>query len=124
VQWVSQKEIASERSDFMAALESWRSDWESRDSERYLSHYSHKFSGGGETYDSWARHKRQVNSGKSWIKVQLDNVSVFRDPGEKAMMVVTFDQRYQSNGLSNVLKKRQYWVNEGGRWRIVYEGAA
>ena len=25
---------------------------------------------------------------------------------------------------NNVMKKRQYWVNEDGRWRIIYEGAA
>mgnify|MGYP003345873086 FL=1 len=70
------------------------------------------------------RQKRRVNEGKSWVKVQLANVSAFRDPGEKAMMVVTFDQQYQSSNLSNTMKKRQYWVNEDGRWRIIYEGAA
>ena len=37
---------------------------------------------------------------------------------------VTFEQDYRSNGLSNVMKKRQYWMKEGGRWKILYEGAA
>jgi murein L,D-transpeptidase YafK len=124
VQWTSASELNSERKDFLAALDRWRADWESRDTERYLSNYSRKFTSAGETYDSWMRQKRRVNEGKSWVKVQLANVSAFRDPGEKAMMVVTFDQQYQSSNLSNTMKKRQYWVNEDGRWRIIYEGSA
>jgi murein L,D-transpeptidase YafK len=124
VQWVTAAEMGSERKEFFAQLDRWRTDWESRDTDRYLGHYSRKFSTGGDNLDEWGSRKRKVNAGKAWIKVQLANVSVFRDPGEKDMMVVTFDQQYQSSNLSNTMKKRQYWVNEGGRWRIVYEGAA
>jgi len=67
-------------------------------------------------------------SGKSaaarvWIKVATDNLSMFRNPGKEEMVVVTFAQGYRSNNLSNVMKKRQYWVKEGGRWKIAYEGA-
>jgi hypothetical protein len=40
------------------------------------------------------------------------------------MVVVTFDQDYRSNNLSNVMKKRQYWMKEDGAWKIVYEGGA
>jgi hypothetical protein len=38
--------------------------------------------------------------------------------------VINFDQDYRSNNLSNVMRKRQYWVRDGGRWRILYEGSA
>jgi hypothetical protein len=33
-------------------------------------------------------------------------------------------QDYRSNGLSNVMKKRQYWAKEAGAWKIIYEGPA
>ena len=124
VQWTTASELGSERKDFLSALDHWRHDWESRDPERYASNYSKKFKGGDDTYESWLRQKRRINEGKNWVKVQLANVSVFRDPAEKDMMVVSFDQQYQSNNLSNTMKKRQYWLNEDGRWRIVYEGSA
>jgi len=51
-------------------------------------------------------------------------VTMLRDPHERDVVVVTFDQDYRSNGLSNVMKKRQYWMKENGRWKILYEGAA
>jgi hypothetical protein len=48
---------------------------------------------------------------------------MFRSPGQD-LVVVSFEQNYRSNNLENSMKKRQYWINEDGHWRIVYEGAA
>ena len=45
-------------------------------------------------------------------------------PREGDFVVVSFDQDYRSDRLSNVMKKRQYWIREDGRWKILYEGAA
>ena len=55
---------------------------------------------------------------------ELGKLSVFRNPGKEDLVVVTFEQDYRSNNLSNVLKKRQYWQKEGRHWKIVYEGFA
>ena len=124
VEWLSLDDWNAERNALNAEIERWRSDWESLDTERYLTHYSKNFSADHENFADWGRHKRQVNSGKSWIKLNLSNFSMFRNPGKDELVVVTFDQDYRSNNLSNTMKKRQYWTKEGGKWRIIYEGAA
>ena len=62
-----------------------------------------------------------VNAGKEWIKVGTSKVAMLQDPREK-FVVVSFDQDYRSSNLSNVMRKRQYWAKDGGRWRILYEG--
>jgi murein L,D-transpeptidase YafK len=124
VEWLSVEEWKAERRSFLQALDTWRADWESMDTDRYLGHYSPSFAANGEARDAWGRHKRQVNSAKSWVKVGVSDLSLFRMPGKEDVVVVTFSQNYRSNNLSNVMKKRQYWLREGGRWRIVYEGAA
>ncbi len=124
VEWLSVDDWAAERSALNKQIESWRKDWESRDVDRYLAHYSKSFRNNEGGYERWAEQKKAVNASKSWIKVQLDKVSVFRSPGKQDLVVVTFEQDYRSNNLSNVLKKRQYWLKEGGRWKIVYEGFA
>ncbi len=124
VEWVSADGWASERQSFLNALEQWRTDWESRDTERYLQNYSRKVDVMGQDFDTFARGKRQVNSSKEWIKLKINNVSAFRNPGREDLVTVTFEQDYRSSNLSNVMKKRQYWSREGNRWRIVYEGAA
>ena len=75
-------------------------------------------------FERWAEQKRLVNAGKSWIKVKLANLSMFRNPGKDELVVVTFEQDYQSNNLSNQMKKSQYWIREDSTWKIVFEGAA
>jgi len=124
VEWVDRAALESERSGLAGEIEQWRADWQSRDTERYLAHYSQRFSSGSENLAAWSAHKRKVNGSKSWIKVGLGRVSMLRYPHERDVVEVTFDQDYKSNGLSNVMKKRQYWMKENGRWKILYEGAA
>ena len=123
VEWLSFDDWAGERKAFGSQLEQWRADWESLDTERYLSHYSKRFSVPGQDFEGWSRYKHLVNGAKSWIKVKVSNVSMFRDPGKDALVLVSFDQEYRSNNLSNTVKKRQYWVREGEHWRIIYEGS-
>ncbi|MDR2678615.1 MAG: L,D-transpeptidase family protein [Zoogloeaceae bacterium] len=124
VEWVSPTDLQAERAEILRAIETWRTDWESRDSERYLSHYAASFNSNGQNYATFAAQKRAVNRGKSWIKVQLDHLSVFRAPGPEPLVVVTFAQVYESNNLSNTMTKRQYWQQENGVWKIIYEGSA
>ncbi len=124
VEWLSLDDWSKERGELNRSIDAWRADWESRDTERFLRHYSKRFQGSGQNFDQFAAQKRQVNAGKEWIKVKADNLSVFRNPGKEEVVVVTFDQDYRSNNLSNVMKKRQYWVREDGKWKIIYEGAA
>ena len=101
-----------------------RKDWESRDTERYLSHYSQRFRSVDEDYRSWAAHKRRVNAAKQWIRVGVSNTAMFRYPRERNFVVVAFDQDYHSSNLSNRMRKVQYWVLEEGGWKILYEGPA
>lgn len=122
IEWLSLDDWHAERKNLLDAIEAWRKDWESLDSEKYLRHYSAHFQSGNQNFDQWASQKRQVNAGKQWIKVAASNISMFRNPGKDEMVVVTFDQDYQSNNLNNQMEKRQYWMKESGVWKIVYEG--
>jgi murein L,D-transpeptidase YafK len=124
IEWSDAAAVDAERRSLAAALEQWRVDWESRDTQSYLVHYSPRFSSGTQNYAAWAEHKGKVNEAKRWVKVGVRRVSMFRYPRESDFVVVTFEQDYRSNSLSNVMRKRQYWIREDARWKIVYEGAA
>ena len=124
VEWRSLDEWQSERKELLEIIEEWRTDWESRDISKYSRHYSKRFDTDGQNYASWIDQKRRVNEAKSWIKVAANNPTIFVNPGREEYVVVTFDQDYRSSNLSNQMRKRQYWVKEDGRWKIVHEGAA
>jgi murein L,D-transpeptidase YafK len=124
VEWLSLDDWNNERQALSSAIEKWRRDWESRDIDAYLKHYAQDFQSDGMSLRQWSERKRQVNAGKAWIKLSFSNVSMFRYPGKDELVVVTFDQDYKSNNLSNLMKKRTYWHKQGGQWKIVDEGAA
>jgi murein L,D-transpeptidase YafK len=124
VEWSDAAAVEAERSSLAAALEQWRADWQSRDTGRYLAHYSIRFNADGQDLAAWSTHKRGVNAAKKWVKVGLSRVSMFRYPREGDFVVVNFDQDYRSSNLSKAMRKRQYWIKEAGGWKILYEGAA
>ncbi len=124
MEWIAPAEWTQERETLNQAIDAWRKDWESRDTDKYLTHYSRKFKTPDQDYNRFAIQKRQVNNGKTHIEVKLSNLSLFRNPGKEDVVVATFDQDYRSNNLNNQMRKRQYWQREDGQWKIVYEGAA
>ena len=123
MEW-SDEQSKSDRTALMNEIENWRADWASLDTDTYLKHYARDFSSSDANFSDWARQKKQVNAGKSWIKVNLSSLSVFAYPNQPDLVVVNFEQDYESNNLNNRMKKRQYWMKRDNRWQIVYEGAA
>lgn len=119
--WVETGSLASARDELQQAIDEWRKDWESRDTARLLEHYSTDFQSGQQSYQEFAESKRRVNASKSWIKVDIQRLSIYRQPGNKDMAIVTFDQDYKSSNLNDQSRKRQYWQRENGRWRIIQE---
>jgi len=124
IDWAKRDEVESLRSDLASSIENWRRDWESRNTEAYLRHYAKKFESNGQNLAQWSAQKAQVNAGKSWIKVRVSEVSLLLYPGKEDMAVATFEQDYASSNLSNRMMKRQYWIKENNKWRIVFEGTA
>ncbi len=124
IEWSSPEETVQLRRTIAASLEQWRRDWESGSTDVYLQHYSGRFSANGTDLEQWSARKRRVNAAKSWIKVDVSELSIFLYPGDSSLAVVDFKQDYASSNLANGMHKRQYWIREGDRWKILYEGAA
>ena len=100
----------------------WETDWESLKVENYLSHYSSRFTNGKKDFKLWTDHKRRVSKHKTFVNVELTNVSLLLHPNED-VMVATYLQSYASDNFSSKSWKRQYWnKEEDGKWRIVFEG--
>ena len=124
VDWVTPGANKTTRQELMQRVENWRRDWENRDTEQYLAHYAEGFSTGKMGLAQWSEQKHRINAGKAWIRLKLDKVSIFLYPGRDDLAVVTFDQDYASSNRISQMRKRQYWIREGGAWRILHEGSA
>ena len=123
--WLDYQEVQQRRQELSAMVEGWRTDWESGDVEKYLSHYDQDFYGKGMDLRAWRDYKRRVAMNKKNISVELDGISIFAYPDEEDMVVVTFRQHYESNNFNGTTRKRQYWrKNADGQWRIITEASA
>ena len=121
------EQLKTQDSDKLAlqkAIEEWRKDWVSQNTDEYLSHYSKKFfySDGG--LAQWGDNKRGIQASKPKVAIKIDDISMFGYPGfEQPVVVVNFEQDFKSPTLQNKMRKRQYWMNENNQWKIIYEGA-
>ncbi|KAF0843268.1 murein L,D-transpeptidase YafK [Methylovorus glucosotrophus] len=123
LKWVTQ--AAPEQPQLQKALDQWRQDWQAQDTDRYLSHYSDRFFSQTSDINGWSREKRRIQSDKKPVSIVLSNISMIRYPNSQIpMAVVSFDQEFKSEFLDSRMRKRQYWIYEGQRWKILYEGAA
>ena len=124
LQWVNPNQVNATRDELDRFISQWKQDWESLDSNRYLSHYAENFQSGRKDQQQWFAQKQQVNADKTWVKVKLDNLSIFQYP-EENIVLVKFMQNYSSNNYNNHSVKTQYWSKqEDGEWKIIYEGSA
>jgi len=122
VRWMKRADWLAQQQDYSGLLQSWRQDWEQRDPETYLGHYSDSYKDQRGGISAFVSRKKRALKKNSFIKVGVENLSIFRYPDNPDLMVATFRQHYQSPTFKDSMTKRQYWVREEGRWRIAYEG--
>ncbi len=116
--WVSREVWEQNRDEWLKQLHAWRSDWEARDPDRFLRHYSASLTSGSGA--AWAREKRRNIQEKNWIRLMLSDVGLFLYPGGD-MAYAMFTQRYTSDKLTSLSTKEQYWRHEKGTWRVALE---
>jgi murein L,D-transpeptidase YafK len=119
--WASPRELQAAGRELFEHFEAWRRDWERLDTDAYLGHYARDFRAPGMSRAAFADHKRRVNSYKRFVEIGVDDLGIYRYPGERDLVLVDFLQTYRSDNFESQKRKHQYWRLNGRRWRIVYE---
>jgi murein L,D-transpeptidase YafK/type II secretory pathway pseudopilin PulG len=115
-----QRHLSEELNTFM---KSWGRAWESADTVKFMSYYSHDFiNGDGMNYQAFKRQKERVNSGKKFIRVKIENPAILL-PQEKGgqIAIVRFMQIYRSNNFESDSKKLFYLKKGPAGWQIIGE---
>lgn len=125
LEWLTADNSANEKQSLQEAIDAWLIDWKSQNTTKYLSHYSQAFSNDGINYQQWADHKFRVQENKPKVDISLSDISMFAYPNtDKKLVVVDFTQDFRSQTLSNIMQKRQYWIQEDHVWKIISEGSS
>ncbi len=122
IRWRPMAEVEAERRDLEQAFENWRRAWESRDNDHYLSFYAEDFSDLRQDLVEWSTYKRRINNAKSYIRVNVSDISFYADPREPEIVSVRYYQTYRSSNYNWDGWKELLWRNNGSGWEIIYEG--
>jgi tetratricopeptide (TPR) repeat protein len=97
-------------------MEAWRQAWEAKDASRYLGFYASDFEPADKrSRSAWEAERRAKLDKKGEIQVQV-GAPAYKLDGN--VLVVNFEQRYQSGSYRDTGRKQLEWVKEGGEWKI------
>lgn len=105
-------------------FESWIHDWESKDIDRYISHYHSDFSAQGKNRAQWKAYKASLNAQYKTINIGPEDVRYYRHP---KYWMITFTQNYSSTrkggGIGHKSRgtKILYVAEEAGEPKIIAE---
>ncbi|WP_461830052.1 L,D-transpeptidase Cds6 family protein [Aquifex sp.] len=103
----------------------WKTAWENKDFDKYISFYSSHFKWKGGGFREWVEYKRRTVLGKKYIKVKISRLTIlaFREglKDEPTYYVAEFFQEYDSDTYSDKGIKRMYILKEGGKLKILAE---
>lgn len=120
LRWVAPASAQVEHRHFNEVLQAWRSAKASGDINRLLGFYTPDFAVNGKTLAEWTP-LLQVELGRVRGRdIALKDLSVLRWTDSADTMVVTFGE--VPAGARRGPVKRQYWVRQGGQWKIFFEG--
>ncbi len=119
VEYEPVEKIRNEAARIKTFVESWRRAWEGKDISRYRSFYDREFTNNvGIDYAAWMSKKSRLALKYKKISIRLDNLRIFKHQG---LVVVIFNQNYQSDSYSNIGEKRLYLVQRKGDYKISSE---
>lgn len=124
VEWLTAEQWENRLHTITASFNQWLGDWQNRDIEKYLTHYSTDYRTETEDYPAMTAQVRSNAKRKEYVRVDVDNLDLFLYPDEASanteMIVAIFDQRYQSNNHNSDYRKQQFWRTEQDGWKIIF----
>ena len=116
-------EINKTKIEILNKIQGWRSNWEEKNIENYLSYYSAEAKYNGDSYPKWTAHKRKVFERSQDLQIEIEDISLYEYPGsDQELILVKFKQKYKSNLLKNDMNKQQIWTKINSEWSIIFEG--
>jgi hypothetical protein len=110
--------LAKEAKYLENMIEQWRMAWESEKMKQYMANYGSTFHSDGKNRRQWKAYKSRLAAKYRKIRVDIDNLQILRSNG---LIMVKFDQRYQTESFKSVGEKRLYLKQNSKEWKIVGE---
>ena len=119
VDYITKDEHTHRREAMKQFLDDWKSSWEAKDVEKYLSFYDSSFNAPGfKNFNAWKNHKSRMKSRSEFIKVTLSQPFMLIQRNE---LIVKTLQKYQSSEYVDYGIKTIYAQKNGDQYKIIRE---
>ncbi|KAB8027743.1 L,D-transpeptidase family protein [Fluviispira multicolorata] len=116
---ISHQDIHEQKEKIMKLIEDWRLSWKDSELEKYNSFYSNSFNSSGKDKRQWLDMKKNISSirnRKISIEISEPKILAFEN-----QVLVSFFQKYQSQGKEDFGRKFLYFQLEDSNYKIVSE---
>jgi murein L,D-transpeptidase YafK len=117
IEMMDPSEMEKAREEVVRIIETWRSSWERKEVDKYMSLYSPDFTASGKSWQQWKEHKARLAKQYNKIKVDVQNLRILQNDG---LVLASFVQKYSSEYFSSSGRKTLYLMH-GSRWKIIGE---
>ena len=117
IEMVEFSEMMKERDEVVRIIETWRTSWEKKEVDKYMSLYSPDFTASGRNWQQWKEHKARLAKQYNRINVEVQNLRILQNDG---LVPVSFVQKYSNEHFSSTGMKTLY-LKHSSRWRIISE---
>ncbi len=117
IEMLDLSEMEKERDEVIRIIETWRTSWERKDVDRYMSLYSLDFIASGKNWQQWKEHKARLAKQYNKIKVDVQNLRIVQNDG---LVLASFIQKYGNEYFSSSGRKTLY-LKHSSRLRIIGE---
>ncbi|MBF0473564.1 MAG: L,D-transpeptidase family protein, partial [Nitrospirae bacterium] len=118
ISYTTPEKLKQEGETLKTIIDDWKSSWEQKDIDLYISHYSKDFKSQGMNINQWKTHKNRLNTQHDTIKVKIDDLRLLHYDG---YIVAVFKQEYSSDSLTDIGVKRLYLTKKDSDWKISAE---
>jgi murein L,D-transpeptidase YafK len=117
IEMVDPSEMEKKREEVVRIIETWRTSWERKDVDKYMSLYGPDFTASGKNWQQWKEHKARLAKQYNRIKVDVLNLRILQND---ELVLASFVQKYSNEYFSSMGRKTLY-LKHGSRLRIIGE---
>ncbi len=118
IKMASPAEIEKAKEEMTGLIEGWRTAWQDRDIERFMSFYNRDFSSGGKNWREWKENKSRMADKYVQITVDVDDLQLLTADG---VVLAAFTQTYTTPDFKSSGKKMLYLTKNSDQWKIIAE---
>lgn len=105
-----------------SVIDEWKSSWENKDIEKYLSFYIDDYSSKYfNNHELWKNDRKKRIENKSSIEIKITDLNITFNIEKNEIAIVKFIQNYKSEQYSDEVVKNILLIKENFNWKIFSE---